>query len=493
MTRLTLALTTCAVALLAACSREASVPRPAGAAPRGEWHPVKLSTLSEAERRHGVSPTLNDEVTYQPDVVVVENGAAIVRGLGDDGVTWRIAADAAPSIEVGKVVFLTSRAVGRVLQVTRTGDELALMLGPIELTELIRDCDLSMDAPVDFGEALTYTLPEMPGQTSAYESMAARDPLPSLLPARYTDLAWSPDDSQPSLLRTQTGRIEPFVTNPIASDDGLGLSLEKEQNGVQIKGHAKLKVQSPRLRIQLIISKGEVMVAKLDVAGLAGLSLGFAAVNTVGKTGNINERYIVPADTSIPIGGALPITITIRHQFIVQTWFNSTGMLKATGDYQFGGSLGVGYSKPDWIIGAPSRVSGLPSLQKSVEGSMAGVGGISFTHQVKVIGGIGAFNFVVGPYVFLNSNVNVARHSDLDAIARCVYTGFNLAAGVGVGYVIPQPIVSFINALLRTLNLREIKGDGGLESPDKKMLINANDVRPRSQACENEKTSPPQA
>lgn len=176
----------------------------------------------------------------------------------------------------------------------------------------------------------------------------------------------------------------------------------------------------------------------------------------------------------------------------MQTWFNSKGMLRATGDYQFGGSLGIGYSKPDWTVGAPSSVSGLPSLQKSVEGAMPGVGAVSFTHQVKVIGGIGAFNFVVGPYVFLNSNVNVTRHSDLDALARCIYTGFNLRAGIGVGYVMPQPVVSFINALLRTLNLREIKGDGGLDGPDE-MLINANDVTPRSEACENEKTSPPQA
>ena len=119
-----------------------------------------------------------------------------------------------------------------------------------------------------------------------------------------------------------------------------------------------------------------------------------------------------------------------------------------------------------------------------------GVGGLSLTHQIKVIGGFGAFNFVVGPYVFLNSNANVTRHGDTDILAHCIYAGFNMRVGTGVGYVIPQPVTKAINFFLGALNIKPIKGEGGKEGPSSFLQTNE-DTWPQSAVCSKDKNKTP--
>lgn len=53
-----------------------------------------LASLTPNERKWGISPTRNDKVTYQPDVIVMEHGPDAVRGMASNGLTWTIDANA---------------------------------------------------------------------------------------------------------------------------------------------------------------------------------------------------------------------------------------------------------------------------------------------------------------------------------------------------------------------------------------------------------------
>jgi hypothetical protein len=129
--------------------------------------------LTEAEIRYGVSPTRNDShFVYEDDVVIVDHGAEAIRSLSSNGLTWAIDANAphVDEIKPGKIVFLTSRAVGRVLSAERKGNDLAVIFGPIELTDVYQEAHLSINEPLDRDSMITSSAPDDPGTEGAQPS-----------------------------------------------------------------------------------------------------------------------------------------------------------------------------------------------------------------------------------------------------------------------------------------------------------------------------------
>ncbi|MEJ1963460.1 MAG: hypothetical protein WDO56_18645 [Gammaproteobacteria bacterium] len=114
-----------AIALIPGCGRQPPVRT-------GSPHQLKKSEMSVAEQKYGIAPIPDASVTYQPDVIVVGGGADSVRSQNPNGFIWTIDASAAHANELvpGKVFFLTNRAVGRVLDVRRSGGTLVVTIGP---------------------------------------------------------------------------------------------------------------------------------------------------------------------------------------------------------------------------------------------------------------------------------------------------------------------------------------------------------------------------
>jgi hypothetical protein len=168
--RITAGMIAATLTLLSACHGPApSSPQVSPAAPTAANAPAtasKSAAQQEAEIRFGVSPTRNSQVTYQPDVIIMEHGAEAIRSENDDGFTWNIDANApgAADIKRDKILFATGRMVGRVLAVKREGDELAVTLGPVELTDLFKEAHIDYQGPIDPTTMIVYVAaPGYPG------------------------------------------------------------------------------------------------------------------------------------------------------------------------------------------------------------------------------------------------------------------------------------------------------------------------------------------
>lgn len=181
---------------------------------------AKSQTQREAEVRFGVSPTRNSQVTYQPGVIVMEHGAEAIHSENDDGFTWNIDAHAPGSAEIqrDKILFATGRMVGRVLAVKRNGDELAVTLGPVELTDLIKEAHIDYQGPIDPSTMIVYVAaPGYPGSfqrdAPAPDEASASDtaPAPDGAPAADPPSAHRLNGLSPQVYTvSRSGELVPF-------------------------------------------------------------------------------------------------------------------------------------------------------------------------------------------------------------------------------------------------------------------------------------------
>ncbi len=279
--------------------------------------------------------------------------------------------------------------------------------------------------------------------------------------------------------------IHSFRCFPVVGSDGIGVHMSTDAGGVRMSGDVRLRLASPSLDFRLKIEKGKIQSALVRLDGAAGLLLKFEAGSEKGFKANVNERIVLPVDFSLPITGmAVPFAVTVRQQFIIKTAFSGTSGLSATGDYSFSGSFEAGYQNGSFKVSGPTGFSAKESLLKSASGVALAPIGLVLSHQTRVIVGIGAFGFVTGPFFGFNSSVGVSQSGATSAmLLNCKQATLTVSLVAGVGYSIPQPVTNAINFILRKLNLSEIKGYGGLDTPAV-TLINSTGTA-GSKACES--------
>jgi hypothetical protein len=143
-------------------------------------HPVKFSDMTESERKFGIAPKRGPGVEYQDDVVLMEHGDQAIRSSSSNGLSWTFDANAPQvnEIQVGKVVFATGRAVGRVVAIERNGDQVSALLGPVQLTDLVKRGKFSYHQPLDLSQAIAYVAPDYPGAVNSDMQQAAEAAAP---------------------------------------------------------------------------------------------------------------------------------------------------------------------------------------------------------------------------------------------------------------------------------------------------------------------------
>ncbi len=133
--------------------------------------PVDLTTLTDSQRKFGIAPRPDPSVEYQPGIILMEQGDKAIRSIANDGMTWTFDANAphVSEFQLGKIVFATGRAVGRIISLKRQADDVTVILGPIQLTDVISKASIAMDAPIDLTNMLAYAAPDFPQPPDASE------------------------------------------------------------------------------------------------------------------------------------------------------------------------------------------------------------------------------------------------------------------------------------------------------------------------------------
>ena len=456
-------------ALFAGCGKQA-------ASPTASAHQLKKSEMTAAEQKYGIAPIPGPSVTYQPNVIVVGGGADAIRSESSNGFIWTIDANAshADELTAGKIFFMTNRAVGRVLDVRREGGNLVVVTGPVDITEIVREAHIDIhDMPIDFGEALSYTASDLPGQAVA--STRVDQPNATVVPAMFMRVSAS--DAPPPAPAPDVSNLVNFKTVPFATSAGVGMRVSSDGGGLKVNAETAVHLAHPTLDVHLHITPtGGVTEASVELKGAAGLTWKFAAGTDVGLKANVNGLLTPDTDFSIPVGGLgpFPIAVTVRQRFLIKTALgvrNST--ISAKGDYTFKGGFKMGYFDKKWDIAGPVGFSAKQSMLPSMGGISMAATGLNLAHQMRVIAGVGAYGFAAGPYFSFTSSVGLFKGSDLGMIP-CKEATLAIKLSGGVGYVIPKSITNLINSVLRALNVKyQIDGEGSLAPSEAITIVNS--------------------
>ncbi len=495
-------------ALMAGCGQRTpgggDAGKPGGSSNGSVPHQLKKSDLTAAQRKYGIAPVPDSTVTYQPDVILVGGGPEAIRSEDPNGFVWTIDAGAprAADLAPGKVFFMTNRAVGRVIDVRRDGGNLVIVVGPVTLTDIVSEANIQIkDMPIDLGEALAYTAPDLPGQQVLALTSERRVPESAsggLMPATYVaESGWRayavegdsnalpgvpgapgvpgvpnvpgvPAVPVPDVPDVSSQLLEKnFKLVPDVSTAGVGLNVSADGGGLKVSASTLVHLAAPTLNVKLLIEHAKIEEASIELKGAAGLTWTFEAGTSIGLKGNINALLQPNTDFSIPVGGIgpVPVAVTIRQRFLIKTGLgvrNST--LSASGDYTFTGSFKAGYYNGRWDAAGPGGFTSKQSMAHDTSGLSLGAEGLNLANQLRVIVGVGKFGFVAGPYVSFTSDVGAFRGSDIGMIS-CSGATIKISLFGGVGYFIPKGISSAINSILRSLNIAaRVSSQGGIES-----------------------------
>jgi hypothetical protein len=190
---------------------------------------------------------------------------------------------------------------------------------------------------------------------------------------------------------------------------------------------------------------------------------------------NLKDDISIPFDVGLSFKGQIlqPFSHTIRHRFILSTAFSAKGTeLKANCEYKFAGSIHMGFHNGSFDVSAPAFTPGR-CLVDSITGRSLGANALTFAVQGKLIFGIGAGGFVAGPYVGYDTSFGITRGSDQSTFlvgSTCHSSDVAVSVDAGVGYGVPQQLVSAVNFFLRAIHVQEIDGVGSIKAVKVKIV-----------------------
>ena len=507
-------------------------------------HPLKLSEMTESERRWGMAPKRGAGIVYQDDIILMERGDQAIRSFASNGLSWNFDANAPQvnEIQPGKIVFATGRAVGRVLAVQRNGDQVSAVLGPVQLTDLVKQGKFMYDQPLDLNSAIAISAPDYPG---AVNSTAMQNHTPGAQSsiqggsgtwhvAQYFVVSdtgkWTPMRTvtgsgarvrKPTLLRSgfhpsnrlrpmqagpnlgNLGNLNNFNPGPIPTPQipmiplnglqatpcvdcgGLGLKMYQEKDGLRVWFTVVFHLIDPHIVFCASIANGSIE-ANLQLAGGAGVTATLDAASSQEFTGgNIKEVGLIPLDITVPIGGIfLPLQIDLSQSIDLESAFSArTSRLHGAGGIDLSGEIAADYHKGAWEI-TPPQGQVTQNLAGMVTGISVGINALVFAISQRLMVGVGALSFATGPYVDLTSSVTSLKGSSIGTtlLSRtpiCAQGTFNMSLGAGIGYSMPRVVASVLNTVLGWFGVKPVPPWGSIVAlPHRKTLIDHKDEIP---------------
>ena len=405
-------------------------------------------------------------VTYQPDVVVVPNGPAAVRGVGEGGLTWYLdpSAPSVADLSEGKIMFLSGRGVGRVVDVRDAEGSRAVTIVPAPLTDIIKDGVFTGSSPVSLADTSIYDAGNPSwAPADSDPSVPTPQPTPSGTHSLVGALAGAPQVPPPANGGSIVKTVQGVKVQATCCDNGAGITFDFFRDQFKATGSITVTMKKPTVNFSITIGGGFIKTADLAISGGVGLHADLAGATEI--FANLQRDIELPVDFSVPIGTVLgvPLSATVHQSFALQTDFHAKdGNIHAVGDWSFSGGLGFQYHKPYWSYDAPHALVVNKSILDSLQGISIGVNGIKASYDVKVTVGIGAFGFTIGPYFGLHVDVGVARGSAAGAQIVCNSASVSIYAKYGVGFTFPAALARVINFFLEKLDKKPIKNSGGI-------------------------------
>ncbi|MFI5036381.1 MAG: hypothetical protein ACHQFZ_09290 [Acidimicrobiales bacterium] len=474
--------------------------------------------LSANEHRYGASPQQGSNVTYQPDVVFV-GGADSVKSVSSNGLVWTISGSApnVNELQPGKILFASSLGVGRILAVSSQGGDKQVVLGPVSITDVIRDGSFSSAAPIPLGSVEAYAVPNQPGLLANTASVSRLTPGPlrekgggaprgltlasaaasspanaaqpsrsgsntiSLPPVRL--VAYLPEQQRPmgatgGVLTAvpdtlpapspspPPSSVSNYQLDPFCCREGLGVSVVYNNNGLLVKAKVSLHFDKPTVSYKLAVAGGKVTAA-VELHGAAGIHVGFEATSTSGLQGNVaNQRVQIPVEFSFPVqAGPVPLTFDFDQVFGMDTAFTAKNSLfVASGDYTFNGTLGFGIVNNVPTVYNPQNFTPTKSITSDVTLESVGPASMIIAYAAKFSVGIGLLLFRTGPWYELTFAAGVTDTGPTSQF-QCRKVSLAITSRYGIGYRVPKPVADVVNKFLGALGIRPFQSSGGLVSP----------------------------
>lgn len=494
--------------------------------------------MTPSERRFGRAPKLSPDVDYQPGVIVMEEGDKAITSIATNGLTYTFDANAphVSEFQDGKIVFATGRAVGKVTGLRRNGNSVSLVLGPVQLTDVIQRGRFVMDQPLDPDKIISYIAPDYPGAndsagattTSMHdgtrdgeETVVLSTPshgkwIPTSMSQTFGDggrmtyrrhggrwvnanrvtLEHHPQGLLPSMPQgvPQVPVLRPLNISPAQSvniDNGnvrvdgvanktfLGVQYyyQNKQSGLGASASGLITLHAPVVRCVLTFSKGGVDSAGIEIKGAGGVKLRLDANSPKEAFANMHLKKWVPLDMSIQLGGPVPFSLTFAVLFDINSGFSAkSSVMVAEGEYGFSGGIWAGRAGGQWSVAAPTNITPITNLGKSIAGVSVGINSFALSFGIRTTVGVGAFGFNAGVYaqVRFGGGLLLAPNEALP----CRQASIETFLDTGVGYQTPKWASDAINFFLGAINAHPIDPVGTLVKGPSQSLFKGFDQIP---------------
>jgi hypothetical protein len=466
--------------------------------------PIRVTStakLTGNELKYGASPAPGGGIVLQPGVVTIGGGADSIVSAGGDGLNWTIKASApgADQLAVGKIMMATSYATGRVLALTRDGGAVRVLLGPIELTDLIKDADIGTGTAVPLTGGLAVSTPTLPvfdastatgsaghkflgprhsffsvnpaGGTAAVPTPVAPTVpslpnLPSIPTAVPTEASVPPQNvNLPTPSYTApTVQVGPFALQAYTANASAGVHLGYSSGAGRLQATLELGLDKPQFAFHLGITNGHLLDASLNLAAGGYIRYAFSAATTNSSGDFKIPTMVVPVALTFPLGPLpVPLTLSFTQSFDVSMQLAGEAALTGSGSYKLNGRIGFGFHNGSLGLDALTGSTQKP-VTRSVTSLSVGINAIKFGYGVKAGVGIGIPMLSAGVWYQIASQLEVVADggpTPLSLKAGCVKAALEITGNYGVGYTIPAVVAHVINLFLSLLNVKPISASGG--------------------------------
>lgn len=442
--------------------------------------------------RYGLAPSPNQGTTFQKDVVLVDGGASSIRSVTADGLTWTLSPDAGgvADLRPGRVMFVTDRGVGRVMAVHNSSAGVEVTIGPVTITDVIRDGKFASTKPIPLSNPIAISAagafwadPELqqqagvpPGSGGDVPTAPAADiqrALPTL------DRPPSPQAIVDEAIKATTGG---FKLTGTCCTNGPGAAFNYNKNGLSVDGSIAIGMDKPDGVFDLRIVGGSVTDASLSVTGAAGLTASLHATADPNKAAN---GFSPPLGTdfafSVPVGNffGVPLTMVVTQHFTVSVNIPGQAHLDAVGKVSLSPTLGFSYHNGRYQNTTGAKLDSAASLSQT-NSIAVGISFAEFNYNVRFTVGLGYLGFVAGVFLTLAVHVLASVGAPIginpipgaqDPIEHCKAVQSDVWIDYGVGYEIPSSVVTLVNYFLEAFKAEPISNHGGFSRGFRTILV----------------------